>query len=132
MSDFTKKVKNIFSESGVLSETRGFEYRSQQQQMAEAICDSLENNSHKIIEAPTGTGKTYAYLVPAILFAKANQRKAVISTRTINLQEQLVKKDIPALKNILDVDFTYEILKGRSNYICMRRLSNALRGKEEL
>ncbi len=132
INDFTNKVKYIFSESGVLSETPGFEYRSQQQQMAEAICTSLENNSHKIIEAPTGTGKTYAYLVPAILFAKANQRKAVISTRTINLQEQLVKKDIPTLKKILDVDFTYEILKGRSNYICMRRLSNALRGKEEL
>ena len=126
MSDFTNNINNIFSDTGLLAETENFEYRSQQQEMAEAIAESLEGNYHEIIEAPTGTGKTFAYLIPAIMFAKANQRKAVISTRTINLQEQLVKKDIPTVKALLNIDFSYEILKGRHNYICARRLHNAL------
>jgi ATP-dependent DNA helicase DinG len=94
MSEFTDEIKNIFSPSGLLSELEGFEYRQQQQQMAVSIADSLESNEHNIIEAPTGVGKSLAYLVPAILFALQNERKAIISTCTINLQEQLINKDI--------------------------------------
>ncbi len=132
MSEFTEQIKKIFSETGVLSNSDGFEFRSQQQEMAEAIAISLQGSYHEIIEAPTGTGKSYAYLVPAIIFAKENKRKAIVSTRTINLQEQLIKKDIPAIKKILGIDFKYEILKGRRNYICTNRLNTALRKKSGL
>ena len=90
MSEFTQYIRNFFSESGALSESEGFEFRSQQQDMAEAVAASLEGSRHQIIEAPTGTGKSYAYLVPAIIFAKEKKRKAIVSTRTINLQEQLI------------------------------------------
>jgi ATP-dependent DNA helicase DinG len=95
LSAFTQYIRNFFSESGTLSESEGFEYRSQQQDMAEAVAACLEGSYHEIIEAPTGTGKSIAYLVPSIIFAKEKKRKAIVSTRTINLQEQLIKKDIP-------------------------------------
>jgi len=100
--------------------------------MALDVAQQLQSGSHQIIEAPTGTGKSYAYLVPAILFAKENKRKAIISTRTINLQEQLSKKDIPFIKDLLGIDFKFEILKGRRNYICSNRLNAALLKKSSL
>src|SRR6187399_1798609 len=103
MSEFTNEIKEIFSPTGLLSELEGFEYRQQQQHMAISIADSLESGAHNIIEAPTGVGKSLAYLVPSILYALANERKAIISTCTINLQEQLINKDIPALAKILPV-----------------------------
>jgi ATP-dependent DNA helicase DinG len=126
LSAFTDHINNIFSAKGLLSGTEGFEYRREQQVMAESVAHSLETGSHQIIEAPTGTGKSFAYLIPAILFAKEHKRKAIISTRTINLQEQLVKKDLPVLQNLLGIDFKFEILKGRRNYICTNRLNTAL------
>lgn len=132
MSDFTNEIKEIFSPSGLLSQLEGFEYRSQQQQMAVSIADSLESAEHNIIEAPTGVGKSLAYLVPSILYALQNERKAIISTCTINLQEQLINKDIPALARILPVEFKYEILKGRNNYICTKRLNKAMIEKNSL
>jgi len=132
LSEFTENIKKIFSPNGLLSKAEGFEFRRQQQEMAEAIAHSLENDFHQIIEAPTGTGKSYAYLVPSILYAKQKKRKAVISTRTINLQEQLSKKDIPRIKELLNIDFKFEILKGRRNYICRNRLNQALLKKSGL
>ncbi len=132
MSDFINEIKEIFSPSGLLSELEGFEYRPQQQNMALSIASSLEDSSHNIIEAPTGVGKSLAYLVPSILYALANERKAIISTCTINLQEQLINKDIPALAKVLPVNFKYEILKGRNNYICTKRLNKAMIEKSSL
>jgi ATP-dependent DNA helicase DinG len=132
MSDFTQEIEKIFSEDGALSSLKGFEYRKPQQEMAVLTAESLENNSHLIVEGPTGVGKSFAYLVPSILFALKEKRKAVISTCTINLQEQLIKKDIPALQKILPYEFKPEILKGRHNYICTRRLNNALIKKNNL
>lgn len=111
MSEFTEEIKGIFSHTGLLAETEGFEFRPQQQQMAVDVADSLESGKHFIVEGPTGVGKSLAYLIPSILYAVRNERKAIISTCTINLQEQLINKDIPELAKLLGVDFKYEILK---------------------
>jgi ATP-dependent DNA helicase DinG len=132
MSQFQNEIEEIFSEKGLLSNLSKYEYRKPQQKMAAAVANSLENSSHNIIEAPTGIGKSFAYLVPSIIFSLSKKRKAVISTCTINLQEQLIKKDIPSLQKILPYDFTPEILKGRQNYICTKRLNNALLKKSTL
>jgi ATP-dependent DNA helicase DinG len=132
MAEFIREIESIFSEDGALSSLKGFEYRQPQQEMAVMVAESLENNSHLIVEGPTGIGKSFAYLVPSIIFALREKRKAVISTCTINLQEQLIKKDIPALQRILPYEFKPEILKGRNNYLCTRRLNNTLIKKNNL
>jgi ATP-dependent DNA helicase DinG len=124
--DLLQQVEQIFSPSGVLSRSRNFEFRPQQQRMAVAVARALENGEHLAVEAGTGVGKSLAYLVPAILYAVANKKKAVVSTHTINLQEQLTEKDLPMLEKILPVKFTFTMLKGRANYLCTRRLQKAL------
>src|SRR5512134_3613081 len=116
------RVEEIFSSSGVFSKAKNFEYRPQQQAMAVAVAQALVNKEHLLVEAGTGVGKSFAYLVPAILFAVARQKKAVICTHTINLQEQLVEKDLPVLQRALPATFSYTMLKGRHNYLCTRRL----------
>jgi len=95
--DLVKQVEAIFSPTGILSKAKNFEYRPQQQQMAVAVARALQNREHLAVEAGTGVGKSLAYLVPAILFAVARKKKAVVSTHTINLQEQLTEKDLPML-----------------------------------
>lgn len=124
--DLVQQVEHIFSSSGILSRSPNFEFRPQQQQMAVAVVRALAEREHLAVEAGTGVGKSLAYLVPAILFAAANKKKAVISTHTINLQEQLVEKDLPMLKQILPVEFSFTMLKGRGNYLCTRRLQKAM------
>ena len=119
------QVREIFSESGMLSKSRNFEFRPPQQQMAVAVAQALERGEHLVVEAGTGVGKSLAYLIPAILFAAARKKKAIISTHTINLQEQLIEKDLPMLRQILPVAFDYTMLKGRQNYLCTRRLERA-------
>src|SRR5947207_1557403 len=123
--DLVRQVEEIFSPTGLLSKSRNFEYRRQQQEMAVAVAQALENGKHLAVEAETGVGKSLAYLVPAILYAVANKKKAVISTHTINLQEQLTQKDLPMLEKILPVKFQFTMLKGRGNYLCTRRLQKA-------
>jgi len=125
--DLVKQVEEIFSPTGTLSRASNFEYRPQQQQMAMAVARALEAREHLCVEAGTGVGKSLAYLVPAILFAKANNKKAVISTHTINLQEQLTQKDLPMLEAVLKpLNFSFMMLKGRGNYLCSRRLRKAM------
>lgn len=124
--DLVKQVEEIFSPQGILSRSKNFEFRPQQQQMAVAVAETLEQRKHLAVEAGTGVGKSLAYLIPAILYAKANRKKAVISTHTINLQEQLTQKDLPMLQQILPVEFDYAMLKGRGNYLCTRRLHRAM------
>ena len=124
--DLVQKVEHIFSPEGILSRSKNFEFRPQQQQMAVAVARALEEQEHLAVEAGTGVGKSLAYLVPAILFAAARKKKAVVSTHTINLQEQLTQKDLPMLKQILPVDFSFTMLKGRANYLCTRRLQKAM------
>ena len=123
--DLVQQVAGIFSPQGVLSRSKNFEFRPQQQEMAIAVARALENGEHLAVEAGTGVGKSLAYLVPAILYAVASKKKAVISTHTINLQEQLTEKDLPLLEQILPVKFQFTMLKGRANYLCTRRLQKA-------
>src|SRR5215472_10198675 len=124
--DLVQQVEGIFSPKGILSRSPNFEFRPQQQQMAIAVARALENGEHLAVEAGTGVGKSLAYLIPSILFAIAKKKKAVISTHTINLQEQLTLKDLPMLQQILPVPFSFTMLKGRANYLCTRRLQKAL------
>jgi Rad3-related DNA helicase/REP element-mobilizing transposase RayT len=124
--DLVQQVAEIFSPKGILSRSKNFEFRPQQQEMAVAVAQALANGEHLAVEAGTGVGKSLAYLVPAILFAVANKKKAVVSTHTINLQEQLTQKDLPMLEQILPVPFSFTMLKGRGNYICTRRLHKAV------
>src|ERR1700746_803291 len=131
-TEFVERVRTIFSENGLLSKAKNFEFRPQQQAMAVAVGRALEEDRHLIVEAGTGVGKSLGYLVPAILFALEQHKKAIVSTHTINLQEQLLYKDIPILKKVLPVDFDAALMKGRQNYICPRRLERALQGANEL
>ena len=131
-ADLVSQVESIFSTTGVLSRGKNFEYRPQQQQMAVAVARALGKKDHLLVEAGTGVGKSFGYLVPSILFAVANRRKAVISTHTINLQEQLIGKDLPVLEQVLPVRFSYTMLKGRQNYLCTRRLHKAFQQADSL
>src|SRR5690349_11033231 len=105
--DLIAQVETFFSPSGILSKASNFEYRPQQQQMAVAVARALQGKDHLIVEAGTGVGKSLAYLIPSILFAIAEKKKAVISTHTINLQEQLIGKDLPMLEKVLPVAFKF-------------------------
>jgi ATP-dependent DNA helicase DinG len=131
-SDFVEGVHAFFSENGPLSKAKNFEFRLQQQEMAAAVATALEEERHLVVEAGTGVGKSLAYLTPAILLAIEQHKKAIVSTHTINLQEQLLYKDIPILKKILPVEFEAALIKGRQNYLCPRRLERALQQANEL
>src|SRR6478752_6780292 len=104
-SDFVEATESFFSTTGLLAKAKNFERRPQQQQMAVAVARALEEERHLVVEAGTGVGKSLAYLVPAVLFALEHKRKAIISTHTINLQEQLLQKDIPIVRGLLDQPF---------------------------
>jgi ATP-dependent DNA helicase DinG len=101
---------------------KAFEQRPQQVDMCRSVTHAFSNSQHLLTEAGTGTGKSLAYLIPAALWSMKNGTRVVISTNTINLQDQLVKKDIPDLKAALQLDLRTAVLKGRSNYLCPRRL----------
>jgi ATP-dependent DNA helicase DinG len=131
-TQFVDRVRTIFSEDGRLSKAKNFEYRPQQQAMAVALAEALEEERHLVVEAGTGVGKSLAYLVPAILFALEQKKKAIISTHTINLQEQLLHKDIPILEKVLPVEFVSALMKGRQNYLCPNRLQRALQQANDL
>jgi len=131
-SEFVEQIRAIFSDKGLLSKAKNFEFRPQQQEMAAGVAHALEEERHLVVEAGTGVGKSLAYLAPAILFARAQHKKAIVSTHTINLQEQLLYKDIPILKKILPVEFEAALIKGRQNYLCPRRLDRALEQANEL
>ena len=131
-SDFVERTETIFSPAGLLAKAKNFEPRPQQQMMAGEIAAALEEERHLVVEAGTGVGKSLAYLVPSVLFALEQKKKAIISTHTINLQEQLLYKDIPILKKILPVEFEAALMKGRQNYLCPRRLKRARQQQNEL
>ncbi|MCL2346621.1 MAG: helicase, partial [Planctomycetaceae bacterium] len=165
-------VNDILGPEGIIARRLArYEHRQGQLDMARAVCESIRNNRHLVVEAGTGVGKSFAYLVPAILYAVEEQvrlqeqpehadaihtdspprskidaanadldeiaalensrpkglRRVVVSTHTISLQEQLITKDIPFLSAILPYEFSAVLVKGRSNYICLRRLENAAR-----
>ena len=113
--------EEIFSAGGLLSEQlNGFRFRPQQQHMSKVVESALANAGPLIIEAGTGVGKTFAYLIPALLSGK----KIIISTGTKHLQDQLYFKDLPTILNILQSPVSTALLKGRANYLCLHRLEN--------
>lgn len=115
-------VSHLLSEDGPFAKlVPGFAARTQQQEMAERVADAIESGNHLIAEAGTGTGKTFAYLVPALM----SQSKVLISTGTKNLQDQLFHKDLPIVSKALAVPATVALLKGRANYLCLHRLDLA-------
>ena len=130
-------VASLLDDGSPLAEAiPGFEARPQQIAMARAVAESINQGKRLIVEAGTGVGKSIAYLLPALLYASANNRRVVVSTNTINLQEQLLNKDVPALIEALNrmdgvsvADTRFAQLKGRANYLCVRRW-NHLRGGE--
>lgn len=137
----TLDVDSVLGPDGFIARRLShYETRPQQLQMAAAVADALKHEKHLIAEAGTGTGKSYAYLVPAILHATADQietngkqetqppqraRRVLISTHTISLQEQLMNKDIPVLNSVIPREFSAVLVKGRANYLSLRRLANA-------
>jgi len=130
--DLAAQVRRLLSSEGPLAASPNYEERAQQIDMAVAVARSLAQNQHLLVEAGTGVGKSFAYLIPAILHAVQNRRKAIVSTHTINLQEQLIGKDLPLLERVLPVPFSYCMLKGRQNYLCTRRLRKAMAAAESL
>lgn len=142
-------VADVLGPGGLVSRRlAGWEHRPQQLQMAEAVRQALQDRQHLIVEAGTGVGKSFGYLVPAILAMVAapaagdsrpatpddalaggeqRKRRIVVSTHTISLQEQLINKDIPLLNSVLPVEFSAVLAKGRGNYISLRRLHGAVR-----
>ena len=117
------EVSAILEYGGPFSQYfEAYEHRPEQVAMLQAVTSALSAGSHLMVEAGTGVGKSFAYLIPAALFAMRNNTRVVISTNTINLQDQLIKKDIPDLRAALGIDLRAAVLKGRSNYLCPRRL----------
>lgn len=117
--------KDFFHPNGPLAALAGYEFRLQQQEMADLVYQVINQGHIGVIEAGTGTGKSLAYLYPAISAAVANKEKIVISTNTINLQEQLLEKDIPVLKS-LGLNFKSVVVKGWTNYPCWLRIKEQL------
>ena len=122
-----EELASILEPGGPLARRfEGYEHRPQQITMLRAVAQAFSEGRHLMVEAGTGTGKSMAYLVPAFAWASANGQRVVVSTNTINLQEQLLHKDIPDLAQALGFDLKASVLKGRANYLCPRRL-DALR-----
>jgi ATP-dependent DNA helicase DinG len=109
-----------------------YERRSEQIEMAKGVARAIERPGHLVVEAGTGVGKSFAYLVPAIQAAIEQRKKIVVSTHTIALQEQLLKKDIPFLRAVTGLEFSAVLVKGRSNYISLRRLDVAIQRQDSL
>jgi ATP-dependent DNA helicase DinG len=122
----------FFSEGGKLGKAKGYESRPGQAKMAERVAEIIEDRRHLVVEAGTGTGKSLAYLVPAAYAAQELGKKAIISTYTIHLQEQLFGKDVPIVQSLVPFEFTAALLKGRQNYLCPHRLKKAQQHQGDL
>lgn len=129
---FVEEIGLAFSNAGSLAKSRDFEFRAEQQQLAVAVAEALVEKRCLVAEAGTGVGKSLAYLIPAARFALQTGRKAIISTHTINLQEQLIRKDIPIVRKLLGEELPAVLLKGRQNYLCPSRLSRAFEQSGDL
>jgi ATP-dependent DNA helicase DinG len=126
------RMGEFFSEGGRLGKAKGYESRPGQAKMAEKVAEIIESKSHLVVEAGTGTGKSLAYLVPAAYAAQELGKKAIISTYTIHLQEQLFGKDVPIVQSLVPFEFTAALLKGRQNYLCPHRLKKAQQHQGDL
>ena len=119
-------MQEVFGPEGLIAQAHPeYEHRPGQIDMARAVMRAFEDRKHLIVEAGTGTGKTLAYLVPAVAAALGGRGRVIISTGTKNLQEQLMEKDIPFLQGVLPKSFKAAYMKGRNNYVCLHRLGRA-------
>lgn len=115
--------EEVLGPDGLMAQSLAdYQPRESQIRMAGAVALALAESRHLLVEAPTGTGKSFAYLIPTILYAARNQMRAVIATANIALQEQLVEKDLPFLRKLLPVAFKYALIKGRGNFLCADKL----------
>lgn len=115
-------IQSSFAPKGLLEKKLpGYESRHGQIKMAQAVTESLQSAHHLVVEAGTGTGKSYAYLIPALWWARKTGKRVVVATHTIPLQEQLYQKDLPVLRDILPFEFRGALLKGKSNYLCLKK-----------
>jgi len=120
-------IRHLFSPAGPFAARfPGYETREGQIEMALAVAQAFSDGGHLVVEAGTGTGKSLAYLAPAFLWARRNSTRVVVSTNTINLQEQMVHKDIPAISEALGEEVRAVLVKGRANYLCLRKLNRVL------
>ncbi len=127
----TLSALDVLGPTGLLSQRLpGWESRPQQLVMADAVAEAIQSRTHAVVEAPTGVGKSFAYLVPLVQHALATGRKVVVSTGTIALQEQLVRKDIPTIQQLFP-ELKAVLVKGRQNYLSRRRLEHALGGGQQ-
>ena len=139
-SEFLKAEDILGPEGRIAARLKNYEHRMQQLEMADAVEASLADRRHLVVEAGTGVGKSFAYLVPSILAAtdpndgtietedgETRNRRIVISTHTISLQEQLLGKDLPLLNSVIPREFSAVLVKGRANYLSQRRLKNAVK-----
>ena len=125
MEKHLSNLREVLGPDGLIAkQLAGYEFRPQQLEMAEAVASALSGSEHLVVEAGTGVGKSFAYLLPAINLALDTHEPVVISTNTINLQEQLIYKDIPFLQQVLPQPFTAALAKGRGNYLSRRRLDS--------
>ncbi|MCA9080705.1 MAG: helicase [Planctomycetaceae bacterium] len=129
----TIRVNDVFADGGLVARRlERYESRPQQVAMANAVATAIDASEHLLVEAGTGVGKSFGYLVPAILAATAKsnedgkKRKIVVSTHTISLQEQLVNRDLPFLNSVLPIEFSAVLVKGRGNYLSLRRTKSAI------
>ena len=136
LSDLSEdKVAGLLTKDGPFAKVfSGFEHRPEQEQMLSSVTKAMYHNQHLVVEGGTGVGKSMSYLLPSALFAISKGQRVVISTNTINLQEQLMNKDIPALTEVLEQSGLVEqgvlkaaLLKGRTNYLCLRRWNHLAR-----
>ena len=117
------EIEGLFRPGGAFArKLPGYEFREEQVRMCYAVAEAFNGGRIAVIEAGTGTGKSLAYLLPALFWALRNRERVVISTNTINLQEQLIRKDLPFLRSVLTEKFRAVLVKGRSNYLCLRKL----------
>ena len=120
-----EEIGRVFAPDGMMAHLKGYEQRDEQVRMSLAVAEAFNRDGVALVEAGTGTGKSLAYLVPSILWAVRNNERVVISTNTINLQEQLIRKDLPFLARNSKIEFKTALVKGRGNYACLRKLEHA-------
>lgn len=135
MEKYSKTLYKIFKRDGLLAKyVEGYQPRKAQFEMANHVFQCLKKEEHGLIEAGTGTGKSFGYTLPAAIWALKEEKRVVISTNTITLQQQLMKKELPLVKEVLrdyspewGEEFRFELAKGRGNYICQRRLEDLMK-----
>ncbi|WJQ84090.1 ATP-dependent DNA helicase DinG [Brevibacillus brevis] len=124
---FAEQLEDVLGENGYMqAKMSGYQRRDAQEAMMHAVYEAMEDGTHLLVEAGTGTGKSLAYLLPGIIWAHHNQQQLVVSTNTIQLQEQLFHKEIATLQESLPFSFTASTLKGRGNYLCLRKFEQAV------